>query len=225
MSGGEYLGGVSVGGEIPAVSAALVGLADAVTRANALLQQVAQAIRDAKLAIRVPAVFGLELQLSANLDVQAAINLNLGDPLGYAAGIIAAVEGVVAAITTLPPLPALDAQLSASLALAASLELQIGTIDLALGALDRIVDMILALIASLSAALAALATLLRQLSQTGAHSLVYRGPLGGLGLGFDAVTPLTGISPGTFVTAPLVLVTDASAPAKAALEAVFKVHA
>ena len=216
-----FNGSVTVGGAIPGVAPVLEVLANALQQASNVITAVTDLIRAIKIAIRIPAASGLEAQLSASLNITANLELQVADPTAYIAGIVQAVEQVVVAVESLPPLPSLNAQLDVNAALALQLGLQISAIDLELGRLDEVVGTLLDLLDALAAALAAYANVATQLIVAGLYSFAYTGAISGMGSGFDAVSPAAGLAPATTVLASLTVA--ATPAAQAALAAVFKV--
>ena len=216
-----YNGSVTVAGAIPGVSPVLATLANALQQASNILTAVTDLLRAIKVAIRIPAVSGLEAQLSASLNISANLELQITNPTQYIAGIVAAVEQVVVAVESLPPLPSLNAQLAVNAALALQLGLQIGAIDLELGKLDDVVGTLLDLLDAIAAALAAYARIASDLLVAGIYSFTYEGAIGSMGSGLDSTTPAAGLSPTTTVLATVALA--ATPEAVAAVRAILKV--
>jgi hypothetical protein len=247
-----YFGSFTVGGAIPGASVVLdeVGLAlDALrlvveAQSGPLLTAVASinaqadACLDAKAAIRIPACVDFEAQLNAALDLNASFQLQLTDPVLYLNGLIAGCVQVQANLSALvPPSIAITGQINATAALAVSLEAKIAAIDLQLSALLAIsaglaviAEAILAIHAALAAAVAACLsalgnylTLAGHLLAAGAHCFLYDGPLDGLGVAIDSVTPGAGIGGSVPVRVPIVLVRQDDTAAYDAVNATYRV--
>lgn len=274
-----YLGGVTVAGAIPGASAQLQALGSALqtfrdtvevqfgkladvsaelaravaalTSAAADLSTQAQAVLDAKVAIRVPAVVDFQAQLDAALSVSANLNLQLSDPSLYLAALVSGIAHVEANIALMVPTVALDAQIAASAGVAAAFEAKIADVDLQLDALSAInlalrvvVDAIARIRAALSAvvnilaairaaiaaalqaalvAISAYAAFAQLLLASGIDCYLYDGALSGLGAAIDAVTPSGSFSGSTIVRVPVVVVDVANTDGLDGVNATFKV--
>lgn len=166
-----HLGGVSLGefvvGIKTVVDALGAALAAAKVAANAVLTAVAsaeaavKAAVDAALAstltahgaIRLAALADLQAQLNASVAITAQLGLAVTDPATYLNGLVQGTLAVSANLGVLVPSVAVNAQLSAAVALTASLTAKIAAFDLVL---DVILGIPAALRVAINAAFAAL---------------------------------------------------------------------
>jgi hypothetical protein len=219
-----YLGGTTLGGQVPVLSNAYITLLQAVTQAVATCTSLASDLATALQAIRAVAVVPLEVQYDANIDVQADLNLNLTDPVAYFSDLVAAVQAVEAALLNIPPTdfaPDLQFQLDAAIDIGLQLSTQIELIDEALAALTVIINALNALAAFLNSFLAQ--NLISYLTTAGAHSFIFQGNLNTFGSEANVVTPLSGF-PGTSpVRMVFFFVSANDAAAVTAMNALYKV--
>lgn len=218
---GSYLSGVTVGGELPGVDPLLRSISSALTAASTSLASLAEMIRDAKIAIRAPAVSDFQAQLSASQSVVTSIQKQIANPIEAIGQIIAAGQHVLAELATVPALPQFQSQLSANIGVAASLTAKIAAVDLQLAGLDVIADLLSAATQAVAKIVQSLANLLATFSVGGLHSLAYSGSLSGMGAGLDSVSPQSGLAPTTPVVAAVLIAVEGTGGA-AALRAVFK---
>ncbi len=219
----SFNGAVTLAGELPGVAPAVDVANAAFADVNRIIAELAAQIRLCKSLIRVPAVTGLEFSLSGSLSASAALSVQFQDPAAYLANLVAAAEQVLVALEAFNPVPTINLQLDAQLALQASLDIQIGLIDASLGLLDPIIDAMLALLQRITAAVNAVAALVRLLAVSGGYSFSFAGPLSSLGADLNAVTPQAGIDLSAPILAAIFLAPDANASARAAIAAIFKV--
>jgi len=246
-----FLGSFPVGGSLPGVLAVLEPLADALndlraaasaalavlTNARETIDSQVTLLGAAQTAIRIPAAAELDAQLTAALNLEAGLSVQVSDPATYVAGLLNGVSQLQARLDVLVPSVALSAQAGAAAAVAGRLEAKIGAIDLELAALTDISAALQSLVASLldveeslADVLAATlglvgsaASLLSQLASAGAACLLYSGPLSGLGAALDAETPATGFSPGDSVVAPIVIVPASNTAGVSGINSAFRV--
>lgn len=207
-----YLGGFTFAQAVPAFAQVATALASLRSAVSTQLS----ALATAKAAIRIPAVADFEAELEAALNVQASFSAQLGDPAAYLSGLLAGMAQVQLNLSALSPVIALNAQISASAAVAASLDVKIEAVDLQLNALVTIQ-------AALTAAINAVVDALAFLNTGGARTFYYEGLLSQIGTELDGVTALTGLAPSASVRAVMILVDQADANANIALSGVMRV--
>lgn len=219
-----YLGGTTIGGQVPLLSdtyqALLTALGTTVTALNAQVT----AILAAKQAIRIPATSPFLAQLLANQGIQGQLTAQLTNPADYFDSLI---SGLTAIGTQLAAIPApefeadLSLQIANAAAIAALLQEIIDQIDEALALLDVIAEAIQAVIATLNSFLTT--NLITYLTTAGVHSFLYEGALAGFGTEANIVTPLSGFPGAAPVRMLFFFVSANDIAAVNALNAIFKV--
>lgn len=219
-----FVGGTTIGGQVPLLSNTYTSLLAAVTEAVAIVNTQVAALLAAAQTIRGVAVAPFAAQLEANLDVQAQLQIQLSDPTTYFTDLALAVNGVLAALEAIPaPDFPIDLQLQIEAAATVALILQ-GQIDL--------IDEAIALLTVISNALGNLSTFLSSyiatnlssyLTTTGVYSFIFQGNLNTFGTEADLVTPLSGIPGVTPVRMVFFFVPANDVAAVNAMNAIFKV--
>lgn len=219
-----YLGGTSIGGQVPTLADTYQTIISAIQTATTALNAQVTAILAAKQVIRIPATAPFLSQLLANQGIQANLTLQLTDPGDYFSGLIAGLTAIESQLTAIPP-PQMAADLSLQIANAAAiaelLQEIIDQIDEALALLDVIAEAILAVISALSVYLSN--TLTSYLLTSGVHSFFFEGALASFGTEANIVTPQSGVPGAAPVRMVFFFVQATDIAAVNAMNAIFRV--
>lgn len=192
-----YFGGTTIGGQVPLLSDTYTSILQAVTHAISTCTQLSADLIAALQAIRALTAVPLEIELQANLDIQASLQLNLSDPTTYFDELIAATQAVYNQLVSFPHTdfePDIQFQIAAAVDIAVQLGGEIALIDQALAALTTISNALNALAAALNQYI--VQNLVSYLTTAGVHSFLFQGNLNTFGSEADTITPLSGF-PGT----------------------------
>jgi hypothetical protein len=217
-----YHGSLTVAGALSGISPVFAQLVNALTNASATITVQVSALNTAKDALRVLAVTDLEAQLDAAIAAIASFQASIGDPAAYIDQLLTGVLQVEANLGVMIPSIALDAQISASLAIQANLEAKIAAFDLALEALVVIANALLAIVAAALPVLSLSAAITSHLGATGAYTYTYDGAITGMGASIEAeVLATTGLPGASVIKSPLVVVYSGNVSGTAAVQAIY----